>query len=97
LTVAAFGKKQTYDIISNRQDKRQSKRKPVDRAAYIRLGGFATRPCTVIDYSDSGVRISVDNAASVPAGFTLLFSKDSEGRSARVKWRRGNQIGAEFI
>ncbi len=92
--MAAFGK---YDVISNRRDKRQTKRKAVGTMAYIRLGGFAGRPCTVLDLSDTGVRISVENAAGIPAQFTLLLSKNAPGRNACVKWRRGNQIGAEFI
>jgi hypothetical protein len=51
----------------------------------------------VLDLSDTGVRISVDGAANIPTEFALFLSKKSQGRRARVKWRRGNQIGAEFI
>jgi hypothetical protein len=86
-----------FDLTPNRRDKRQTRRKPIGAAAYLRLGSFAARPCTVLDLSDTGVRISVDSAASIPAEFALLLSKNSQGRRARVKWRRGNQIGAEFI
>ena len=95
--MAAFGKKSNYDLTSSRRDKRQTKRKPIGAAAYIRLGSFAARPCTVLDLSDTGVRISVESAATIPAEFTLLLSKNSHGRRARVKWRRGIQIGAEFV
>jgi hypothetical protein len=95
--MAAFGKKSNYDLTFNRRDKRQTKRKPMGAAAYIRLGSFAARPCTVLDLSDTGVRISVDSVAGIPAEFTLLLSKNSQGQRARVKWRRGNQIGAQFI
>jgi hypothetical protein len=95
--MAAFGKKPNYDLTSSRKDKRQTKRKPIGAAAYIRLGSFAARPCTVLDLSGTGVRISVDSAASIPVEFALLLSKNSQARRARVKWRRGNQIGAEFI
>ena len=92
-----FGKKLNRDLTSGRKDKRQTKRKPIGAAAYIRLGSFAARPCTVLDLSDTGIRITADGAASIPAEFALLLSKNSQGRRARVKWRRGNQIGAEFI
>jgi hypothetical protein len=95
--MAAFGKKSNHDLISGRKDKRQTKRKPIGAAAYIRLGSFAGRPCMVLDLSDTGVRISVDGAANIPTEFALFLSKKSQGRRARVKWRRGNQIGAEFI
>jgi hypothetical protein len=92
--MAAFGK---YDAISARKDKRRTKRRTIGAMAYIRLGGFATRPCTVLDLSNTGVRISIESATSIPARFTLLLSKSNQGRTACVKWRRGNQIGAEFI
>ncbi len=92
--MAAFGK---YNAISARKDKRQTKRRTIGATAYIRLDGFATRPCTVLDLSDTGVRISIESAARIPARFTLLLSKNTQGRSAFVKWRRGNQIGAEFL
>jgi hypothetical protein len=95
--MAAFGKKSNYDLTPSRRDKRQTKRKPMGAAAYIRLGSFAARPCTVLDLSETGVRILIDSAASIPAEFALVLSKNSQGRRARVKWRRGNQIGAEFI
>jgi hypothetical protein len=92
--MAAFGK---YDAISVRKDKRQTKRRTIGATAYIRLGAFATRPCTVLDLSDTGVRISIESVTKIPARFTLLISKNTQSRSACVKWRRGNQIGAEFI
>lgn len=95
--MAAFAKKSGYDIVSNRRDQRQETRKSIGMAASIRLGGFASRSCTVLDLSDAGVRISVERAASVPDEFTLLLSKAAHGRRARVKWRRGNHIGAKFL
>jgi hypothetical protein len=56
------------------------------------------RPCNVVDVSDTGVQISMAAAETVPGVFTFLTSRDAGlGRSARVKWRRGSQIGAEFI
>jgi hypothetical protein len=86
-----------YDVVPARKNQRQTRRNAISAATFIRIGGFATRPCTVIDLSDTGVRISVEGAAGIPVEFTLFLSKNSRGRSARAKWRRGNQIGAKFI
>jgi hypothetical protein len=67
--------------------------------AWIRLdGGFAVRPCKVIDLSDTGVQIVIDGAEDVPSNFTFLTSRnDGLGRRARIKWRRESKIGAQFV
>ena len=80
--------------------KRKAERRKSGANAWIRLdgGGFAMRPCNMVDLSDTGVQITVHAAEAVPGVFTLLLSRDASfGRRARVKWRRGSQIGAEFI
>jgi hypothetical protein len=79
--------------------KRKASRRKSDANAWIRLdGGFAMRPCNMVDLSDTGVKITVRFAETIPGVFTLLMSRDASiGRRARVRWRRGSQIGAEFI
>jgi hypothetical protein len=74
-------------------------RRKLGEKAWIRLdGGFAMRSCTIVDLSDVGVKIDVEAAESVPTNFTLLMSQDAPtGRRARIKWRRGSKIGAEFL
>lgn len=57
--------------------------------ARVRLEGSLTRPCQV--------RLTVTNAHSLPNTFTLILSKNSGGCPARVKWQRGNEVGAEFF
>lgn len=80
------------------KDARRAFRKKVVEHAWIRLDGFAVRPCTVVDLSDTGVQISVGATQPVPKTFTFLMSRDSRsGRRAHIKWRRGTQIGAEFV
>jgi hypothetical protein len=65
---------------------------------WIRLEGCLARLCQVIDLSRTGARLAVTSARSLPDTFTLILSKNSGGcRLARVKWRRGNEFGAEFI
>jgi hypothetical protein len=81
------------------KDHRRSHRKSIGASGWIRMdGGFAVRQCNVLDLSDTGVRIAVDAPQTIPGTFTFLKSRDaSSGRRARVKWRRGSQIGAEFL
>lgn len=63
----------------------------------VRLEGSLVRRCQVLDLSRTGVRLAVTNADSLPDTFTLILSKNSGGRLARVKWRRGTEVGAEFF
>jgi hypothetical protein len=81
------------------KNNRKANRKEFGVNAWIRLdGGFALRPCKLIDYSDTGVRISIDATEKLSGEFTFLMSRDAgRGRRARIKWRRGSQIGAEFV
>ena len=82
----------------NRKNRRQSPRKNFNVMGWIRFdGGFAARRCTVLDYSENGVRLFVQDAAKIPAKLMLLFRKDARGKPARVIWQSGNQIGAEFL
>jgi hypothetical protein len=81
------------------RDKRKASRKKYGTNAWIRLdGGFAVRSCKVLDMSDSGVQIEIDDAKSVSNEFSFLTSRTAgTGRRARIKWRRGAQIGAQFL
>ncbi len=79
-------------------DARRTSRRARDLDAWIRAeGSFAAQKCRVLDISQTGVRLAVADAYKIPTRFSLLFSKDSIGRQARIKWRRGTQIGAEFL
>lgn len=79
-------------------EKKRATRKSVQRGAWIVLdGGFAARPCTVIDLSDSGAKIRTDDPSSVNSKLKLSFSRDGrKGRSCEVAWRRGHTMGLRF-
>lgn len=77
---------------------RRSTRTAMPSAAWIRLSGaFAKRRCRLIDISDTGVRLAIDPSTKVPTIFNFAMAIDSPGRPVRVKWRRGDQLGAEFL
>jgi len=79
------------------KDLRKSSRTKLKGAAWIRLaGGFAARQCEVLDISDTGARIAVPSQQLVPNAFSLALQRGGQGRAARVKWRRGTEIGLEF-
>ena len=66
---------------------------------WIRLDdGFSVRACRLIDLSSSGVRILVDAPHDVAQRFSLLLTRNAvPGRRCRVKWRKGSEIGADFV
>jgi hypothetical protein len=82
-----------------RKDLRKTAREAVGSKAWVRLdGGFSVRACRLIDLSSSGIRIMVDAPHDVAGRFNLLLSRDAApGRRCRVKWRKGSEIGAEFV
>ncbi len=87
-----------FGSVRRGKENRKASRRKVSAGGFIRPdGGFAVLPCTVIDLSDTGVQISAGAAKSVPSIFTFMTSRNAVGRRARVKWRRGLQIGAEFV
>jgi hypothetical protein len=74
-------------------------RKSVSQSGWITLdGGFAARPCTVLDLSSAGAKISIDDPLVVTAKVRLAFSRDTRaGRSCHVVWRRGTTVGVKFV
>lgn len=81
-----------------KQNRRAATRHRYDGGdTWIQLEGSLVRQCQVLDLSRTGVRLRVANAHSLPYTFKLLLSKNSTGRPARVRWRRDNELGAEFF
>ena len=82
-----------------RKDFRKTPRAAIGSKAWIRFDdGFSVRPCRLIDWSSTGIRIAIDAPRDVADRFSLLLSRDAApGRRCRVKWRKGSEIGAEFV
>ena len=74
-------------------------RKSVRQSGWITLdGGFAARPCTVLDLSSAGAKISIDDPNAVTAKVRLAFSRDTRrGHTCQVVWRRGKTLGVKFV
>ncbi len=79
--------------------KKREARKSVQQSGWITLdGGFAARPCVVQDLSNSGAKITVDDASVMTGRLRLAFTRDARtGRSCEVVWRRGKSLGVKFV
>lgn len=79
--------------------KKRETRKSVSQPGWLTLeGGFAARPCVVLDLSSTGAKITVDSSQSLDATMQLAFTRDTRnGRSCEVVWRRGKTVGVKFV
>lgn len=81
------------------RDARKAGRVPVGTKAWIRFDdGFSVRACRVVDRSSRGVRLMVEAPHDVADQFRLLLTRSAApGTRCRIKWRKGSEIGAEFV
>ncbi|HEY0329205.1 MAG TPA: PilZ domain-containing protein [Rhodopseudomonas sp.] len=78
--------------------KKRDSRKAVQQTGWITLeGGFAARPCVVLDLSASGAKITLESPQALNSKLRLAFSRDARhGRDCEVVWRRGSTLGLKF-
>jgi hypothetical protein len=81
------------------KDRRRKVRLSHGAKAKVRVTeGFATRPCTIENQSEDGVCLKLDSTQFVEEQFLLLpVGSSGPGRSCRVKWRRRQLVGAEYV
>lgn len=74
-------------------------RRSVRQSGWITLdGGFAARPCEVVDLSTTGAKLTMADAISLGPKLRLAFSRDARtGRNCEVIWRRGTTVGVKFV
>jgi hypothetical protein len=78
--------------------KSRPSRRRTSQSAWMTIdGSFATRPCTVVDISEGGARLRVDDPQFVKPRFHLKFERTSPGRACKVAWKKGDLIGVEFV
>jgi hypothetical protein len=77
---------------------RRGNRNKVDRVAWICVGDdLPLRNCTLIDISDSGAKVEIEDAVDIPGIFSLWLSRYGHPRySCRVVWSQKNRIGVQF-
>ena len=78
--------------------KTRSSRRRTTQPAWMRIdGSFATRQCTVIDISEGGAQLRVEDPQFVKPRFHLKFERTSPGRPCKVAWTKGHLVGVEFV
>ena len=73
-------------------------RRQTNQEAWMTIDGtFAARRCSVLDISEGGAKIKVDDPAFVRPVFQLKFSRADHGRRCKISWRKGLVLGVEFF
>jgi hypothetical protein len=78
--------------------KTRSARRKTQTDAWIAIdGSFAVRHATVLDVSEGGVRLKLDDPDFAARQFELKFSRSGKGRLCKMAWRKGREIGAAYL
>ena len=73
-------------------------RRRTNQPAWMTIdGSFATRPCTIVDISEGGARLRVEDAQFLKPHFHLKFDRASPGRACKVAWKKGDLVGVKFV
>jgi len=77
---------------------RQDVRNITNRAAWISAGDdLPLLKCKLIDLSDSGAKLELEDIDGIPDEFSLWLSRRGHPRhSCRLVWRRQDTIGVQF-
>jgi hypothetical protein len=76
-------------------DRRSVGRTRLSKGAKI-LANRATIPCTIVDLTNGGACIHIEDAREVPDRFELSFGNRHARRACRVTWRANNHLGVAF-
>ena len=78
-------------------DKRKVRRRPIRYSAWMALDNDKLHGCVLSDISESGARLDVEDADTLPDHFMLLLSGNGLARrNCRVIWRAPGQVGVAF-
>ena len=73
-------------------------RRRTNQPAWITVdGSFAARQCTVVDLSEDGACLRVEDRQFVKPQFQLKFDRRSAGRACKVAWQKGDLVGITFV
>jgi hypothetical protein len=65
--------------------------------AWIDIGdGSGLHDCTLVDISDHGARLVIEEAVTVPDNLSLLLYRDGEAFPCEIIWRCNCAIGIQF-
>lgn len=79
------------------QERRRARRRTVQLFGAVWTPSHPIRPCLIVDVSDTGARLSVKDAGSLPENFTLFLSRNGDARRDRVETREKVVQPAEVV
>jgi hypothetical protein len=78
-------------------DKRKATRREIRYTSWIVMDDSELQGCVLLDISDTGARLDVQDASTIPDCFILSLSNRGRARrKCHVVWRDGKQVGVEF-
>jgi len=66
-------------------------------ARLTKAANLSDRQSTVIDISEGGARLRVEDPQFVKPQFQLKFDRTSPGRACKVARKKGDVIGIKFV
>ncbi len=69
-------------------------------ANMMAIDGTWRRPCTMLDVSDTGAKLSIDGSVeglAMTEFFLVLSSMGKAYRRCQLAWVNGNQVGVNFL
>lgn len=72
-------------------------RKPVFRLATLFTAPTAAVRCIVHDISDSGARVVMEGAFTLPPEIVVKFDYNGELHGARIAWQENDEAGMAFM
>lgn len=79
------------------QTRRRPRRKAGRSGLVVFNEGANFADCTVLDVTEDGCRLRVEDAYAVPRFFTLQIQGQPERWSCGVRWRSTSELGVKFI
>jgi hypothetical protein len=74
------------------EENRKFHRRSVATLAHVEIW----EPCVVLDVSETGARLNLGDTQALPEQFVIALTPDLR-RWCRVKWRKNEELGVEFI
>ena len=79
-------------------EQRKSERSSIRRCGWFtKMKGAQLRECVVLDESESGARLAVDDSNELPDKFYVYMSLEFRSRQhCHVIWRLNGQVGVKY-
>ena len=85
------------DYLKPRESRKEPRVRALLAARIIYNNGNAALDCTIRNMCESGAKLAFSGGLTVPDEFDLLIPQKDVTRRARTVWRRGEEIGIEFV